>query len=120
VREFTNLLIYLLAKFDTFYVVLINHLYTHVCNIYYVHIRSKRTYSVYKSTRCGGNIDALVSNNVDATNKSDRQTNRHRPIMVSQEIHDQMVPLRSVQFPFLLLESIQSLSHGRGTCATLR
>ena len=69
------MLIYLLAKFDTFYVVLINHLYTHVCNIYYVHIRSKRTYSVYKSTRCGGNIDAL-SNNVDVTNKSDRQTDK--------------------------------------------
>ena len=51
----------------------------------------------------------------------DRQTDyRHRPIMVSQGIHDQMVPLRSVQFTFLPLESIQSLSHGRDTCATLR
>ena len=74
-----------------------------------------------KAPDVGGNIDALVSNNVDVTNKSDRQTdNRHRTIMVSQEIHDQMVPLRSVQFTFLPLESSQSLSHGRDTCATLR
>jgi len=41
------------AKRRHFYAVLINHLYTHVCSIYYIHIRLKRTYSVYKAPDVG-------------------------------------------------------------------